>query len=958
MADDRLETQDRAAEEPGAGPAAGPEERRAPDSAAGAALAEALLERLRPIAESDAPIAAKRLEAAKLLRAAHEERRAAIKARFLSGRRLGAETAKEIAVATDAVVVAAFRFVKERLFRLGAPTKAERIALAAVGGYGRGEMAPYSDVDLLFITPYKQTAWGESVIETTLYILWDMKLKVGHATRSIDDCVRLAGQDVTIRTSLVEKRFLAGEWDVFDTLAERLWTGLFRATGPEFVAAKLEERDKRHARLGGSRFLLEPNVKDSKGALRDLQTLFWIAKYLYRADTLEELVAKGVFSVEEAARFRAASDHLWTVRCALHLAAGRAQEKLTFDLQVELAEQLGYRAAPGQRPVERFMKRYYLAAKAVGDLTRIFCAALEHQHKKAPPLLGGLMQLFSSGPATPEEEWLTLKDGRLMVSDPTLFERDPIAMLRLVDEGVRREVLMHPTALRLMHRNRRRIDDAFRADPEAQRLLVRLIAESKDPVRALRRLSEAALLQRLIPEFGRVTGLMQFNMYHHYTVDEHSILAIDVLRRIHSGKLRDAHPVETKIAAELDDLRVISIALFAHDIGKGLPEDHSIAGERIARAVCPALAMTASETEQVAWLVRWHLAMSDTAQKRDIGDPATIRDFAGLVRSPKRLKLLYLLTACDIRAVGPGVWTTWKGQLLRALYDETWAALTGDDRGRSRADRAAAAQEAFRAALEEAGVHRSEGVLDAYCGRFTPTYWLALPTEAHVLHAEMAEADTRAAEAGETPPLMRIEMGRAPDRGAAMVAIMTSDHAGLFSRMAGAFALAGASVVDARAFTTKDGMAINTFWIEDEADDEEEEPARLATIRRAIERALSGDVVARDALREKRRLRPRERPFEVEPFVSFDNTASDVFTVIEVNGRDRVGLLYDLARALTSENVNISSAIIATYGEHAVDVFYVKDLFGMKITQPAKQRRIEAALLTALERAGEAALGD
>lgn len=934
-----------------------PEDRASDEIGAAAALeASALLAELAPIAESDEPVAAKRAAAAQHLRAAYEERRASAEARFFAGRRVGTETAREIADATDAVVVAAFRFVKEHLFRLGAPTRAERIALAAVGGYGRREMAPFSDVDLLFITPYKQTGWGESVIETTLYILWDMKLKVGHATRSVDDCVRLAAQDLTIRTSLVEKRFLCGERALFDDLSDRLWSGLFRSTGPEFVAAKLEERDQRHARIGDSRYLLEPNVKDGKGALRDLQTLLWIAKYLYNADTVEELIEKGVFTTEEAARFGAASEHLWTVRCALHFAAGRAQDKLTFDLQVAVAERLGFRATPAQRPVERFMKRYYLAAKAVGDLTRIFCVALEHQHKKAPPLLGGLKRLFASGPETPEEAWLTLKDGRLMITDPTLFERDPIAMLRVVDEGVRRNVLIHPSALRLMHRNRRLIDDSLRADPEAQRLTVSLIAESRDPVRALRRLSEVALLERLVPEFGRVTGLMQFNMYHHYTVDEHTTVAIDVLNKIRSGKLKDAHPVETRIAAELEDMRVISIALFLHDIGKGLAEDHSIAGERIARQVCPELGMSASETEQIAWLVRWHLAMSDTAQKRDIGDPATIRDFADLVRSPKRLKLLYLLTACDIRAVGPGVWTTWKGQLLRALYDETWALLTGDDRGRSRAERAARAQETLRAGLVDAGVAWSEAEWAAYCERFTTTYWLTLPDEAHVLHARMFDADAQEAANGATPPMIRIEKDRSPTRGAAMVAIRTTDHAGLFGRMAGAFALAGASVVEARAFTTKDGMALNTFWIEDEAGAADAQ-SRLPIIRRAVERALAGDVVARDALKEKRRLRPRERPFEVEPMISFDNSASDAFTVIEVNGRDRVGLLYDLARTLTYENVNISSAIIATYGEHVVDVFYVKDLFGMKITQPSKQRRIEAALLTAMERAGEAALG-
>ncbi|MCI4663859.1 MAG: [protein-PII] uridylyltransferase [Neomegalonema sp.] len=917
--------------------------------------AEALLAELEPIAEGPGDDASRRLAAAKHLREALERSRAHVKARFESERRAGSVTARAIAGLTDAVVIAAFRFVAEKLLRLGAPTKAEQIALAAVGGYGRGEMAPHSDVDLLFITPYKQTAWGESVIEATLYILWDLKFKVGHATRSADECVRLAASDLTIKTSLLEKRFLAGDQGLFDSLSERLWTGLFSSTGPEFVADKLAERDARHARAGDSRFLLEPNVKESKGALRDLQTLYWIAKYLYRADEPEDLVEKGVFTEEEVTRFKAASDHLWTVRCALHYTAGRAQEKLTFDLQVELAERLGYRATDAQRPVERLMQRYFLAAKAVGDLTRIFCAALEAQHKKSPPFLGGLMRLFKSGPEQPEEEWLTIKDGRLTLTDLDHFEREPVAMLRLVHEGVRRGVLIHSDALRRMHQNRRLVDDAFRADPEARRLLLDLISDSKDPVRALRRLSEINILGRLIPEFGRITGLMQFNMYHHYTVDEHTIVALDMLRKIYAGEMREAHPIETKIAQELDDLRVISVALLLHDIGKGLPDDHSILGEGIAREVCADLDMTAGETELIAWLVRWHLIMSDTAQRRDISDPATVRDFADLVRSPKRLKLLYLLTACDIRAVGPGVWTNWKAQLLRDLYEETWAELTGDEGGRSRAERAREAQRMLRAALNEAGCNWSDEVWENYVKRFAPTYWLSLPTELHLLHATMAQADSDDIAAGEKPPLMRIEIRPAPERGAAVVAIVTADHSGLFARMAGAIALAGASVVDARGFTTKDGAVINTFWIADDEGEATVDAERQESIRRAIGRALRGEVVARDALRERRKLRPRERPFDVAPFVAFDNAASDVFTVIEVNARDRVGLLYDLARALAGANINISSALIATYGEHAVDVFYVKDLFGMKVTSVVKQRKIEEALLEAIERSGEAA---
>ncbi|MEM9726860.1 MAG: [protein-PII] uridylyltransferase, partial [Pseudomonadota bacterium] len=700
---------------------------------------------LDAIAKRDAPVGEKRSLAAKRLRAALEDGSAALREAVDRNHRLGYGAAVTLAWLTDQVVVAAYRFVSERLFPLVSPTTSERAALVAVGGYGRGELAPFSDVDLLFLTPYKQTAWGENVIETTLYILWDLKLKVGHATRSVDECVRRAGSDVTIRTALLENRYLAGSKQLHWELDDRLWSELFEGTGPEFVDAKLAERDARHLRTGGSRYLLEPNVKESKGGLRDLQTIFWLAKYLYRSSDSAALAAKGVFSDEEATRCRWAANTLWTVRFALHYTAGRAQEKLTFDHQIELAERFGYRAVRGQRPVERFMKRYFLAAKAVGDLTAIFCAALEHEHKKTPPLLGGLMRLLANGGDQARArslrfDWLEIVDGRIGVRDPARLREQPVSILYLFAEAVRLGVAVHPAAVREVDQSRRAVDTAFRDSPEAQDLFVELITNSRDPARALRMLHVTGVLGRFIPEFGRVVGLMQFNMYHHYTVDEHSILAVETFYRIASGDLRDEHPVETEIAQRLADRRVIAVTLLLHDIGKGLPDDHSVAGARIARVVCPALGMTPGETEQVSWLIRHHLAMSNTAQKRDLAEPATIRSFAELVRSPNRLRLLYVLTACDIRAVGPGVWNGWKAQLLRQLYRETHNALMGEAPEASRSERVDEAKAALLAQLRAApgdAAAWSDAAWAIHSERFNSTYWSTLPTSSHLEHAAL-----------------------------------------------------------------------------------------------------------------------------------------------------------------------------------------------------------------------------
>ncbi|MGD1871326.1 MAG: [protein-PII] uridylyltransferase [Neomegalonema sp.] len=902
---------------------------------------EAVETALAALADAQKDRGAQRLEAAKVLRDALKSGRETIEAAFWGSRAGGLMVARSYAFLIDNIVRTAFTFVVERQFPLANPTKAEQSAVAAVGGYGRGEMAPFSDVDLLFLTPYKQTAWGESVIEATLYLLWDLSLKVGHATRTPDDCLRLGAQDLTIRTSLLEKRFVAGSAELLAELDQRLWDKLFLKTGPDFVAAKLDERDARHRRNGGSRYLLEPNVKESKGGLRDLQTLFWIAKYLYRSDTVADLVGKGVFTTDEVARFHASENHLWSVRTGLHLLAGRAQEKLTFDAQLELAKRFGYQSRGGQREVERFMKRYFLAAKSVGDLTRIFCAALEEQHQKAPPLLGGIFRLFGGRPNQQTGlDWVTTTEGRLSVADPEALDRDPLNFLRLFDVAVRSGILLHPVTQRLIDQKRRSID-VLRGSPEAGRLFVSMLSESKDPGRALRRMSETGVLGRILPEFGRIIGQMQFNMYHHFTVDEHTIRAIENFSDLRRGLLRSDHPFVTQLAEDMQDVDILSVALLLHDIGKGLPGDHSVTGMEIAQEVCPQLGLSEAETEQVAWLVLWHLLMSDFAQKRDIADPATVKDFAEIVRSPARLKRLYVLTVCDIRAVGPGVWNGWKAQLLQELYEETLAVLADQATGRTQATRVDDAKQALRGQLAD----WSDEQWASHEARFFPTYWLGLSTETHAIHARLM------AEPSRSPLQMRIDQN--PEHDCTKVVFFMQDHPGLFARLAGAFALNGASVVGARVYTTKDGMAINTFWVQDNEGAAYDDLVRIERLQVEVERTLRGEVIAGDELRIRGKLKKRERSFTVAPSVTIDNTASDIFSVIEVEGRDRLGLLHDLAKTLANANVNIFSAIIATYGEQAVDVFYVKDNFGMKITGETKRAAIKDTLLTALRTGDE-----
>ena len=502
-------------------------------------------------------------------------------------------------------------------------SEAERMTVVATGGYGRGLLAPGSDIDLLFVLPYKQTAWGELVAETILYCLWDLGLKVGHATRSVNECIRQAKADMTIRTAVLEARYLFGDRNLYDELVSRFDKEIAAGTAPEFVAAKLAEREERHRRAGQSRYLVEPNVKDGKGGLRDLHTLFWIAKYVYRVREPEELIETGVFSRSEYTLFRRCEDFLWSVRCHMHFIAGRAEERLSFDIQREIAVRLGYTEHPGLKDVERFMKHYFLIAKDVGDLTAILCTELEDRQAKAMPVLSRMMARFRprARRTLRESDDFIVDYNRIMVADDNVFERDPVNLLRVFHLAQKYNLAFHPDAMRAIRRSLKRIDNDLRTNEEANRLFLEILTSQDDSETVLRRMNEAGVLGRFVRAFGRIVAMMQFNMYHHYTVDEHLLRCIGILSDIEAGRSTDApFPNELMRTIQPQHRTVLYVALFLHDIAKGRVEDHSIAGARIARRFCPRLGLSPAETETVAWLVEHHLLMSSVAQSRDLSD--------------------------------------------------------------------------------------------------------------------------------------------------------------------------------------------------------------------------------------------------------------------------------------------------------------------------------------------------
>lgn len=876
-----------------------------------------------------------RTAVAQLLKAELISARAAAQAILLKDRH-GRRCAERLCHVQDEIIRILYSAATRHLYRSPIPTGAERMAVVATGGYGRGLMAPESDIDLLFILPYKQTAWGEQVAEAILYCLWDMGLKVGHATRSVDESIRQARGDMTIRTAILETRFLTGDRPLYDELVARFDKDVVQGTASEFVTAKLAEREERHRRGGQSRYLVEPNVKDGKGALRDLHTLFWIAKYVYRVRDTDELVERGVFDAQEYRSFRRCADFLWSVRCNLHFHCGRAEERLSFDLQREIAVRLGYTSHPGMQDVERFMKHYFLVAKEVGNLTAILCAKLEDQQAKPAPVLSRMMARLRPTPAkrrVPESDDFIVDNNRINVAAPDVFKHDPVNLIRIFRLAQKNNLAFHPDAMRDVTRSLGLINAQMRENPEANRLFMEILTSDNAEI-VLRRMNETGVLGHFIRAFGKIVSMMQFNMYHHYTVDEHLIRCIGFLQDIERGGIE-----EFTLASDLmrktrpEHRAVIYIATLLHDVAKGRPEDHSIAGAKVARRLCPRLGFSPSDTELVAWLIEEHLTMSTVAQSRDLSDRKTIENFAAVVQSVEQMKLLTILTTADIRGVGPGVWNGWKAQLLRSLYYETEPVLTGGFSEVDRGKRLAAAHAEFRMAFAE----WPKDELDAYIGRHYPAYWLKVELARKIRHARFVRSSEQAGHK------LAINVGFDEVRGVTELTIFAADHPWLLSIIAGACASAGANIVDAQIYTTTDGRALDTISISREYDRDEDEGRRATRIGEMIEDVLEGklrlpEVVARRAVRSK------ARPFVIEPEVTINNQWSDRYTVIEVSGLDRPGLLYELTTAISKLNLNIASAHVATFGERARDVFYVTDLLGAQINAPTRQAAIKSAL--------------
>jgi len=588
---------------------------------------------------------------------------------------------------------------------------------------------------------------------------------------------------------------------------------------------------------------------------------------------------------------------------------------------------------PGKSAVERFMQFYFLQVKRVGNLTGVFLAHLDEEFERKRPRGG----FFSGWGQKPRKlKGYQVEGGRIKAPSDDWFQQDPVRLIEVFQLAEANTLEVHPETMRQAGRDTKLINRAIRKDPRANALFLELLGGEKDPETALRWMNEAGVFGRFVPDFGRVNAQMQFDMYHHYTVDEHTIRAIGLLSQIERGLLEDDHPRATQQIHKIVSRRALFVAVLLHDIAKGRGGDHSVLGAQVAYQLCPRFGLNEKETELVAWLVLHHLLMSSTAQKRDLTDPKTIEDFIGEVKTVDRLRNLAILTAVDIRAVGPGTWNSWKGQLLGELYDAAQERMRLGHKRHGRAERVHAKKAAVAQVLGQ-----KADLIDEVGEMMSDAYWIAEPEDI------IAKNFVQYAEAQRIEEHLSIHCESDEERGATLVSVIAADHPGLFYRIAGGIHLAGANIIDARIHTAMNGYAVDNFLVQDLNGEPFREDQQIQRLKKGIRDALLAQVELVPKLAARPLSHSRAKTFDVAPNVNFDNTASNNFTVIEVTARDRPALLNRLAHALYRANLMVQSAHITAYGESAADTFYVTDLTGAKVSAPERLAEIEAALLDA-----------
>ena len=808
------------------------------------------------------------------------------------------------------------------------------LALVAVGGYGRGELHPHSDVDLLFLLGDTSDQVIDHKLSLLLSFLWDIGLPVGHSTRTLQDCVLEAQKDITVVTNLMESRLLAGP--------QRLHEALMRQTGPsriwlsaEFFSAKLNEQKKRYHKFGDTAYRLEPNVKEGPGGLRDIQMIGWIAKRHWDRSNLHEIVNHRFLTEHEYRGLLAGEHHLWRVRFALHLLAGRAEDRLLFDYQRQLAMQFGYSNQDNNLAVEQFMQQYY---RTITELERLNEMLLQ---------LFQEVILYTDEPVQQDiisprfRRRFQARRGFLEVIDEQVFVRYPSALLEvfLVLE-------LHPelkgvraSTIRLIRNHRHLIDEKFRNNPVNRKLFMEMVRQPKGITHAFRRMNRYGVLAAYWPSFAKIVGRMQYDLFHTYTVDEHTLFVLRNIRRFAVEKHAHELPFCSKLIKEIPKLEILYLAALFHDIAKGRGGDHSELGAEEAERFCLQHSLSYFDTRLVAWLVKYHLLMSLTAQRMDIGDPSVINDFARRVGSLHRLNYLYLLTVADIRATNPSLWNAWKDALLVDLYRSTRRVLR---RGLG----VPIVSEEIVSDVKTTALQILK-VCQISCAD-SKKLWRQFDDDYFLRHSadEVAWHTQAIIESGPTMgPLVLVRQLTA--RGSTEIFVYTQDHEHLFAHITNVLAQQGLDILDARIITTQTGYTLDTFLVLDESGNPITDEYRIQEINQALMRMLRNPQ--QPPIEVARRVSRHMKYFDIETRITFENESNSRNTLLELITADHPGLLSKLGRAFIESDVLVENARITTLGARAEDLFNITDIEHRSIVDAAQQERIRQSILRHLE---------
>jgi [protein-PII] uridylyltransferase len=823
-----------------------------------------------------------------------------------------------------------------RAWQLHASEAGAALALVAVGGYGRGELLPCSDVDVMVLLPQAEEPAWTAPLERFLSFLWDIGLETGHSVRTIDDCQREALTDLSVATTLFEARLLAGPAALFEAMRralapDRLWPSR------DFFEAKLAEQAERHHRFHDTAYNLEPNVKQGPGGLRDIQTIAWVAKRHFRAETLGELAGHGFIAARELAQLESAQAWLWRVRFALHLVSGRREDRLLFDHQIRLARMFGYEDATYTLAVEQFMQRYYRTAMLVSWLNELLLQQFREEILAA-----------RDAPALPLSEHFRERDECLEAVSDDVFARHPSALLELfvvLQQNPRLKGVRART-IRLVHDNLWLVDEEFRQNPRNHRLFLEILRAPAGVTHELRRMNLYGVLGRYIPAFGRIVGRMQYDLFHAYTVDAHTLFVVSNLRRFALERYDHEFPRLAQIFRALPDPELAYLAAIFHDIAKGRGGDHSELGAVDAEAFCLEQGLSRYDARLVAWLVRNHLKLSVTAQKQDISDPQVVNAFAREVGDQVRLDYLYVLTVADVRGTNPKLWNSWKATLFEELYERVRTALRrGLESPLDREELIAGAQAQARERLAAAGV----------APEAAERVWKSL-TDAYFLRhsaAEIAWHTGQLAEraAGDTTPLVAV--AEHPERGGATVVLVcTHGRRHSFARATAALDQLGLSIQDARITPTADGGSLDSYLVLEDTGLPITDRDRMAGIERHVQRALAERSGQAPAV--ARRLPRQVRMFTTPTEVSFSADPDKGRTLVEVVTGDRPGLLSEIGQVFWDQRVDLHGAKVMTVGERAEDVFTVTDETGRPLSS-ARCQSLADALTHALDARNAAA---